>query len=390
MIKSLPKQLRRNFVPAPDFAERCGPLMLRDPNRPLAEALASALQQLTGTRVNQDDWQTELWPDHLLMRAELLDEHGKTIDEGRNIEYLQRKYIDQIEETLASNESNAFERTDLTDWNFGDLPEWVEVQTQGVQMKGYPALVDEDGVLCLRLLATEQAALDAMHAGLRLLYKKCLHKEVKYLLRNLPGIDVLTLRFAAFGKSDVLKQDIVNAGVDQAFITDRAAPRTREEFYQILDTQKGELVKIVNDICAVLNVVFESHREVSRRMRGSVSLSWVEAIADIKDQISHLIYPGFVARIPPERLNRLPIYFKAMLKRLDTLDGSPDRDRRRRAELLPVWGSLKSLLEINPQPAVSNIRWLIEELRVSIFAQELGAVDKVSVGKIETLIEKIR
>ena len=87
MIKSLPKQLRRNFVPAPDFAERCGPLMLRDPNRSLTEALASALQQLTGTTVNQDDWQTELWPDHLLMRAELLDEHGKTIDEGSCLLY---------------------------------------------------------------------------------------------------------------------------------------------------------------------------------------------------------------------------------------------------------------------------------------------------------------
>ena len=389
MIKSLPKQLRRNFVPAPDFAERCIPLILGNPAIPLTEALASALLNLTGTKVNQDDWQKELWPDHLLMRVELLDEHGKTIDEGRNIEHLQRKYVDQIEETLASNESNAFERTDLTDWNFGDLPEWVEVQTQGVQMKGYPSLVDEDGVLCLRLLATEQAANDAMHAGLRLLYKKCLQKEVKYLLRNLPGIDVLTLRFAAFGKSDVLKQDIVNAGIDQAFISDRAAPRTREEFYHILDSQKGELVNIVNDICTVLNVVFESHREVSRRMSGSVSLSWVEAIADIRDQISHLIYPGFVARTPPQRLNRLPVYFKAMLKRLDTLDSSPDRDRRRRAELLPVWENIKSLLENNPTPSVHNVRWLIEELRVSIFAQELGAIDKVSVGKIETLIEKI-
>ena len=385
MIKSLPKQVRRNFVPAPDYAMQSIPMMQPEVNHALTDALSSVLQKLTGVHVQSTDWQTDQLPVHLLMRYEVLDSAGQSIDDGRDIEQLQAKYLDQIEESLASNESNSFERTDLTDWNFGDLPEWVEVNTQGVQMKGYPALVDEDGTVCLRLFATPDAAFGAMHNGLRALYKKRLLKELKYLIRNLPGIDVLCLRFASVGKSDVLKHDIVDASVDIALINDRSYPRTREEFNENIDQHKNDLVTQANTICEQLARAFEMHRQVSRRMSGSVSLSWVEAIADIKDQISHLIYPGFVVETPIERLHRLPVYFKAIDKRLDGLDREPDRDRRRRAEIIPVWERIK---EMKSNPAIWRMRWLMEELRVSVYAQELGTADKVSVGRIETLLQK--
>ena len=389
MIKSLPKQLRRNFVPAPDFAAQSIPIMLNNTGVSLTEALASALQQLTGVKIDKEDWQSDQLPPHMLMRVEVLDAKGKTIDDGRNIEKLQAKYIDQIEESLASNDSNSFERTGLTDWNFGDLPEWVEVSTQGVQMKGYPALVDEGGDVCLRLFATEAAAAGAMHNGLRALYKKRLLKEVKYLLRNLPGIDVLCLRFASFGKSDVLKHDIVDASIDMALINEHPQPRTREAFNEILEANKNDLVTHANTVCGHLSKAFETQREVAKRMGGSVSLSWVEAVADIKDQIAHLIYPGFVVNTPPARLERLPVYISAIAKRLDSLDREPDRDRRRRAELQPVWERIKNVTQSKPGLDVQKIRWLMEELRVSIYAQELGTVDKVSVGRIETLLEKL-
>lgn len=385
MIKSLPKQLRRNFVPAPDYASQALPVMKQDTNRALTNALSGTLQKFAGVVVEDSDWQPEQLPAHLQMRFEILDASGNCIDEGRDIEHLQNKYHSQIEESLASNESNAFERTDLKDWNFGDLPEFVEINSQGVQMKGYPALVDEDGTVCLRLFATEDAAGDAMHAGLRALYKKRLLKEVKYLLRNLPGIDILCLRFVAFGKSEVLKRDIVDASIDMAFINDHPHPRTREEFIRILDTHKNDLVTHANTVCEHLSKTLETYRQVAKRMSGSASLSWVEAIADIKDQISHLIYPGFVVKTPAERLQRLAVYFKAIDKRLDSLDREPDRDRRRRAEVLPVWERIK---EMNTVAGVEHIRWLMEELRVSIYAQELGTVDKVSVGRLESMLEK--
>ena len=385
MIKSLPKQLRRNFVPVPDYAVQSIPIMKQNIQRSLTDALSDALRHLTGQKVVPSDWQKDQWPDHLQMRFEILDSNGKSIDEGRDLERLQARYLDQIEESLASNEGNSFERSDLHDWNFGDLPEWVEINTQGVQMKGYPALVDEGGTVGLRLFATEDAAHAAMHNGLRALYKKRLQKEVKYLLRNLPGIDVLCLRFAAFGKSDVLKHDIVDASIDMALVNDHPYPRTREQFNHLLDTHKNDLVTHANTICDVLSKALETHREVAKRMSGSVSLSWVEAVVDIKDQIAHLIYPGFVVNTPAERLRRLPVYLQAINKRLDSLDREPDRDRRRRSELLPVWERIKDLQTI---AGVQAIRWLMEELRVSVFAQELGTADKVSVSRLEKLLEK--
>lgn len=387
VIKSLPKQLRRNFVPAPDYAAQSIPMIQQSESKSFFAALSGVLQKLTGVQVAAADWQLDQLPPHMLMRYEILDANGKTIDDGRDIERLQAKYIDQIEESLASDQGNAFERSDLTDWNFGDLPEWVEVNTQGVQMKGYPALVAEEGKVNLRLFATAEAASFEMPGGLRALYKKRLSKEVKYLLRNLPGIDVLCLRFAAVGKSDVLKHDIVDASVDMALVSDKAYPRTREEFNENLDKHKNDLVTHANTICEQLAKAFETHREISKRMSGSVSLSWVEAVADIKDQVAHLIYPGFVVKTPAERLHRLPVYFKAIDKRLDSLDREPDRDRRRRAEIIPVWDKVKAL-QSNAESI--QIRWLMEELRVSIYAQEFGTTSKVSVGKIETMLEKLQ
>jgi len=259
-------------------------------------------------------------------------------------------------------------------------------------MKGYPALVIEGQQVALRLFATLETASREMPAGLRALYKKCLHKEVKYLIRNLPNIDVLCLRFAVFGKSEALKQDIVDAAIDATFDCDEFLPRSREEFYSNIESHSGELVDTANRICTLLGKTLESHRQVAKRMSGSVSLSWVEPMADIRDQIAQLIYPGFVSNTPDNRLARLPVYFNAIDKRLDSLDREPDRDRRRRAELLPVWEQTKAAtIEAgHPSKKAIDIRWLFEELRVSVFAQELGVTDKVSVPRIESLLNALK
>ena len=259
-------------------------------------------------------------------------------------------------------------------------------------MKGYPALVKEDQIVSLRLFATHEAAAREMPTGLRVLYKRVLQKDIKYLIRNLPGIDVLCLRFAVFGKSEILKQDIIDASVDATFNCSEFLPRTREEFYSSVQEYSGNLIDTANRICALLAKTLESHRQVAKRMSGSVSLSWVEPMADIKDQIAHLIYPGFVASTPAVRLARLPIYFSAIDKRLDSLDREPDRDRRRRAELLPVWEQTKAVsVEVeHPAKKAMDIRWLFEELRVSVFAQELGVADKISVPRIESLLGNLK
>ena len=392
LIKSLPKLQRRNYVPAPDYAVRVTPLLDTQRQYPLKEALANGLKKLNAIELTQADFQDDNLTNYLKMRYEILDADGHCIDEGRDLDRLQKRYIDQIEESLAATADNSFERSDLQDWNFGDLPESVEVEAQGVKMQGYPALVDEQGTIALRLFATELAAAAEMKAGLRALYRKVMQREVKYLLRNLPGIDVLCLRFAVFGRSEVLKHDIVGAAIDSTFINSEKEPRSREEFLSVIERNSGELVNRANEICGILEKTMEAHRQVAKRMSGSVSLSWVEPMGDIKDQIVNLIYPGFVTATPAHRLARLPVYFGAIDKRLDSLDREPDRDRRRRSELLSVWEQVKVQYERTTSPTYDKaiaIRWLFEELRVSVFAQELGAADKVSVPKIESLLAKL-
>ena len=390
LIKSLPKQQRRNYVPAPDVAAQMQKSLVNHTHESLLDALAQGLKKVSSEPLSRSDFQINQLPGYLTMRFEVLDDKAQCIDEGRDIEVLKSRYIDKIEENLAATADNSFERSDISEWNFGDLPESVEIETQGVRMQGYPALVSEEGKINLRLFATPEDAASQMPAGLRSLFKKCLQKEVKYLLRNLPGIDVLSLRFAVFGKSEVLKHDIVDAAIDATFIVDESQPRTREQFYDILERKQTLLVERANRICSVLEKTMEAHRQVAKRISGSVSLSWVEPMADIKDQIGYLMYSGFVTATPTERLQRLPVYFKAIDKRLNSLDREPDRDRRRRAELLPVWERIKVGLQTHASDVkLHSVRWLFEELRVSVFAQELGTAEKVSVPRIESMLDAL-
>ena len=393
LIKALPKQLRRNFVPAPDYAKNAL-AALPHGEGVLTKVLSDQLLKMTAVEVARGEWETENLPLHLYMRYELIDGTGKVVKSGRDLERLQSEFIDQVEETLLQHSDTSIEREQITDWNFGDLPESVDIEKSGISMQGYPALHNVDGICSIKLFASEASANAAMPAGLRLLLRHVLRDEIKYLQRKLPGIDVLTLRFAPFGNKRILIDDIIDAALDHVFINDAPWPRTREVFQHRLASNRKQLVSIANAMCEATDATFEQHRLVAKRIEGSVSLGWVEAISDIRDQISKLIYPGFVTATGLEQLKRLSIYFQAMGRRLDAIDQSPDKDRRARAELLPVWEQFKTLPEtrdedVDYRQQYNAIRWAFEELRISLFAQELGTREKVSVARLESRLKKL-
>jgi len=191
-----------------------------------------------------------------------------------------------------------------------------------------------------------------------------------------------------------LIDDIIDASIDHTFIKDEPWPRTREAFQHRLESNRKQLVGIANELCETTASVFEQHRLVAKRIEGSVSLGWVEAIGDIKDQIAQLLFPGFVTAIGLKRMKRVPLYFQAMGRRLDAIDQSPDKDRRARAELLPIWEQFKALPverdDITEYAQIhTDLRWAFEELRISLFAQELGTKEKVSVARLESRIGKL-
>ncbi len=393
LIKALPKNLRRNFVPAPDFAKNALKSLAHGEGV-LTTVLGRQLQSMTGVEVARGEWEVENLPHHLTMRFELIDGSGKLIRTGRNLERLQEEFQDQVEETLLAHSDTSIEREKITDWNFGDLPEAVDIEKSGITMQGYPALHAVNGDCNIKLFASAVAADAAMPAGLRLLFRYVLRDEIKYLQRKLPGIDVLTLRFAPFGNKKILIDDIIDASLDHAFINNEPWPRTRESFQERLTVNRKQLVTIANEMCEATAAAFEQHRQVAKRIEGSVSLSWVEAIGDMKDQIGQLIYPGFVTATGLSRLKRLSVYFQAMGRRLDAIDQSPDKDRRARAELLPIWEQFKALPSTRDDDAVyrqqhSDLRWSFEELRISLFAQDLGTTEKVSVARLESRLKKL-
>ena len=393
LIKSLPKNLRRNFVPAPDFAAAASAAMIPEEGS-LLGGLSRQLHRMTGVKVTQEDWDASNLPVHLKMRFEVVGDNGQTLNSGRDLHALQEAYVGEVEETLLRFSDNSIERDQVSDWNFGDLPDSVAIEKSGMTLQGFPALqANADGV-GIKLFATASAAMSAMPEGLRALFKKVLKEEVRYLQRKLPNINVLSLRFTPFGSKQTLIDDIINAAIDETLVGGTPFPRTRDDFLHNLDSGRAELVPVAGKFCEAVGRVFEQHRHVAKRLEGSMSLSWIEPAGDIKDQIAQLIYPGFVSQTGLERLNRLPMYFQAMDKRLDSIDLSPDKDRRRRAELLPVWEAFKALPadkddDLDYRQSRKALRWAFEELRISLFAQDLGTKEKVSVSRLEKRVSDL-
>ncbi len=406
LIKSLPKSLRRNFVPAPDFARACLESFQSDPNHTdsdLLHSLSKTLQRLAGFEVPLSAWDTTVLADHNLMNFRIVGENGKRLRQGRNLKLLQHDYTDQLEEQFLTFRDNSIEQDDVRDWNFGDLPESVEIEDNGIKMRGHPALQrivtnDTAGApsesVSLKLFASSERAEREMRGGLVALYKRVLHEEVKYLSRKLPGIDKLTLRFTPFGNKAQLIDDIINTAIVATFVDSMPFPRQREDFQNQLTANRQNLVPTAGNLCETLDQIFEQYRQVSRQVEGNLPLSWIEAVQDVKDQIDLLLYPGFVAATGAERLRRLPVYFRAMARRLEAIDLAPDKDRKRRAELLPLWEQFKAVPAHNEDDATHaeryrKVRWLFEELRISLFAQEFGTAEKVSVARIEKQLQSL-
>ena len=403
MIKSLPKNLRRNFVPAPDYAKSCLESFRTDGfdrNQSMITGLAQVLRRLGGFEVSASAFDMDVLPDHLRMNFRVVGANGKLLRQGRNLAVLQKDYTGQLEEQLLGFNDNSLERDDVREWNFGDLPESVEIENNGVKMRGHPALQfvpagnGGDERIALKLFASPQRAHHEMRRGVIALYKRVLHEEVKYLSRKLPGIDTLSLRFTPFGSKKQLIDDIVDTAISHTFVDEQPFPRQREEFLKQLADKRPQLVPVAGEICAQLELTFELYRQVARRLDGNLPLSWIEAVADIKDQVSRLIFPGFVHATGFEQLPRLQAYFRAISRRLDAIDHAPDKDRKRRSELLPVWERFKLLPQTDDerpdyQRQYSKIRWSFEELRISLFAQEIGTVEKVSVSRLENRLQAL-
>lgn len=394
LIKALPKALRRNFVPVPDFAEACTRAL--DPAQgALLEVLARHLQAMTGVTLPAASWQDIALPLHLQMNFRLVDEKGKELALSRDLAALQQQWGHKAQRSFQGLDDGELAREGITQWDFGALPEEIELDRHGLTLKGYPALQDKGTSVSLLIMDSAETARATTRLGLRRLFTLALPQQIKYLQKSMPGIQKMCLHYtrlppAPWGNGpsspsscENLKKELVQGIMDRIFILDRPLVRSAEEFAVRKENGCRELMTTANELCHLVEEILAEHHEVAKQLSGNLPLAWLNSISDMREQLAHLVYHGFISQTPPPWLVHLPRYLKAMGLRLSKLRENPGRDKQRQAEIAPLWLTCRQKLEAQyqrgePHPALETYRWMLEEYRVSLFAQELGTAHPVS------------
>ncbi|MFC3032369.1 ATP-dependent RNA helicase HrpA [Pseudoalteromonas fenneropenaei] len=392
LIKSLPKSLRRNFVPAPNYADAV--LASIEPMQgTLLDALSTRLQRMTGVTIPPEAWDLTTLDAHLRIQFEVQDDNGKVLAHGSNLQQLKDKLQGKVSDTLSKVAKPGIEQQGLCDWQFGDLPsEYTQKQGQ-YEIKAYVALVDKKDSAAIELFDHPEKAAAAHKLGLRRLILLNVPSPIKYLQQHLPNKAKLGLYFNPFGKVQDLIDDCIAAGVDSLLA---ARPEIRDEasFMAAKEWIRAELGDTVVKIAIQVEQVLSIAHAVNKKMKGKVDLTMITAHGDIKSQLERLIFRGFVSHHGAAKMPELLRYFKAIERRLEKLPVDPNRDRLCVLELDKVAEQYQALLKKIPQgmpvpPAITEVFWMQEELRVSLFAQTLGTAYPISAKRILNALKEI-
>lgn len=393
LIKSLPKALRRHFVPAPNYADAfLG--RVQSLEKPLLESLSNELRKMTGVYVEPEAWNFTQIPPHLIMTFRVVNEKGKKIAESKNLDELKVSLKAQVQESLSAVADEGIEQSGIHLWNFDQLPQSYEQKKQGFTIKAYPAIVDEKEAVGIKLFETEFEQTVAMAQGLRRLLLLNVPSPIKYLHEKLPNKSKLGLYFTPFGKVLDLIDDCIACAVDKLVQDFGGFVWNAEDFERLKDHIRANLnettVEIAQKVEQILTLVFE----INKRLKGKMDFTLAFALSDIKSQISGLIYPNFVQKTGYQRLLDLLRYLQAIDKRIDKLLQDPNRDRAAMLRVESVEKAYQQLLLKLPKskpipPEVAEIPYMIEELRVSLFAQQLGTKYPISDKRILNVIGEL-
>jgi ATP-dependent helicase HrpA len=389
LIKSLPKPLRRHFVPVPDFADAC--LQASDgAGGGLTEFLQAQLQRMTGVKVPEDAWRPELLPAHFSACFELDDGHGQRLAEGRDLAALQRRFGARARQDFRAASDTRYQRRDVRDWDFGSLPEVVELERDGVRLRAYPALSVVDGRIDLSLFDQESVARKAHGEGLLALFRIRAGRLVRDIRRSIPDLDKQTLWFSTVAGADVLQADLERAVLRAAFLVPDTAIRDAESFGQRLASGSRRVLGLAVEIGGHSSRALRAWRQVRQHLKGNLAPHMLEAASDVREQIDRLIYPGFVSATPVQWLPHLERYLLAADRRLALLPSNLARDREHARLVDRYWQRYRQAHERGLDgDQLTRFRWLVEELRVSLFAQSLGTAEKVSPQRLDRLWQEI-
>ena len=413
LLRSLPKAIRRHVVPAADWAERFSAELAEAgpeshggrPERSLAQALARLIQPLANQPVSASDFDLARVPAHLRMNFRAVDERGRVVGAGRDLPDLQTRLSDRARSSVARSVSapraeapsrvaaasaqGTVERTGLTAWTFGDLPEVLDTRVAGGVVRGYPAIVDEGKSVAVRVEATADAAAAATRDGVLRLVLLTVPSPSSYVQEHLTPQEKLALAASPYQNAAALIED-ARAAVARSVI-ERTLPggvvRTEAEFTRVRDAVSSSIVDELFACVSLVARILTAAREVERGIKSQNSLALLGPLGDIRGQLGGLLHPGFVSAAGVDRLAHFPRYLAGMLERLKTLANEPGKDRTRMSEYERAAAAFAEAGGVIPLPrdAAPNLvetRWLLEEYRVSVFAQRLGTAQPVSPQRI--------
>jgi len=394
LFKALPKQLRRYLVPVPQHVTAFLEEQDAEESRPrLAAALGRYVQRAAGGPVATDVWDKVEVPPHLQMNFRVVDVAGRELACGRDLAALKTQLGQAASLTFSADEPG-IEKSGIRVWDFGDLPAEISFTRGGRRLTGYPALADEGESVAIRLFDTRAAADAAMRAGVRRLMRLALKDQMRQLEKSLAGFTQAALALRAIASADDLKEDVLTAIADRAFIGEDELPRTAKAFEALRARARTRLPAVSDGGCRLLNNIAEECQRVQQRLAGATKVLPRPA-GDIRAQLGRLVFKGFMGATPWERLQDLPRYLKAMQVRLDKYAGNSERDERHAAHIAELWSryeerATKLRRTHESDPRLEDFRWRIEELRVSLFAQELKTPYPVSFKRLDKLWNAMR
>ncbi|MEC3894294.1 MULTISPECIES: ATP-dependent RNA helicase HrpA [Nocardiopsis] len=394
MIRSLPKPLRRNFVPVPDHAARArGALVPYEGS--LTEALAAELTRMAyGERVRAEDFQLDRVPDHLRITFRAVDDRKRTLAESKDLEGLRAALKPRLREAIAT-EAKGVERKGITSWDFGPLERTLERKALGPKVKGYPALVDEGESVAIRIFDTRPEQRAAMRAGTRRLLMLTIPSPATVVSKGLNNPDKLALADNPHGSIKKMLADAEAAAVDHLLTREGGPVWNGEDFARLADRIRADLGDTLAEVLDKVARVLVLWRKVSKKIKGTTSLAVLPSLNDVQGQLAGLVGDGFITRAGLSRLDDLHRYLRGIEYRLGKLAENPRRDQvnmakveQMRQAVTKVRGVLKAGRAEDPD--VVELGWMLEEYRVSLFAQELRTAYPVSDKRIMKALEAVK
>jgi ATP-dependent helicase HrpA len=417
LLKSLPQRPRSRFVPLPESAARLA-AQLSQPDAwavgSLTDALLRIVREETSLDVKRADFKLDMLPAHLFMNFRIVDEHGRQLATGRNLGALKAELGAQARgafqalagmkvcaspsaagagtvkarpepNPLSPERATLLEAARYTAWAFGELPELMEIRKAGTSLIGFPALIDQGDAVAIEVFDEPEAATEKHRAGLRRLFALQIRDALKYLEKNIPDLQKMAVAYMPLGTQEELRDQIVEVALDRAFLQS-PLPANEPEFKRRVEEGRARLTLIANEVARLGATILAEYASAVRKIRDTKNHP--DATGDATQQLQRLMPKRFLAATPWSQSQHLPRYVKAITLRLDKLRADPARDAARLAELKPQeqrYWRLVAERKGAVDDRMQEYRWMLEELRVSFFAQELRTPQPVSIKRLDKL-----